>query len=99
MTGRTKTYEAIINGRKIPDAGVPESFRVLKHELQALAIDVKMLDENKHEISMMKQELDKAEAKDDGSFTEGVSFEENLAVDEEDIKEGFMDLEDLEVLE
>jgi DNA-directed RNA polymerase subunit beta len=43
ISGRTKTYEAIIKGKDIPEPGVPESFRVLKHELQALAIDVRLL--------------------------------------------------------
>ncbi|MPM99611.1 DNA-directed RNA polymerase subunit beta [bioreactor metagenome] len=58
IVGRTKTYEAIIKGRDIPAPGVPESFRVLKHELQALAIDVKMLDENDKEIDMKKIETE-----------------------------------------
>ncbi|MDE8118014.1 DNA-directed RNA polymerase subunit beta [Erysipelothrix rhusiopathiae] len=50
VNGRTKTYAAIQNGEDIPEPGIPESFRVLKHELQALALDVKFLDENKEEI-------------------------------------------------
>ena len=58
IVGRTKTYEAIIKGRDIPAPGVPESFRVLKHELQALAIDVKMLDEFGHEVDMRKMEAE-----------------------------------------
>ncbi len=54
--GRTKTYEAIIKGKDIPEPGMPESFRVLKHELQALAIDVKMLDDDGAEVDMRKIE-------------------------------------------
>ncbi len=54
ITGRTKTYESIIKGKNIPDPGMPESFRVLKHELQALAIDVKMLDEEGNEVDLRK---------------------------------------------
>lgn len=50
VNGRTRTYEAIIKGKDIPDPGIPESFKVLKHELQALAIDVKMLDGDGNEI-------------------------------------------------
>ena len=50
VNGRTKTYAAIQNGVDIPEPGMPESFRVLKHELQALALDVKFLDENNEEI-------------------------------------------------
>lgn len=45
INGRTKTYAAIQNGKDIPEPGIPESFRVLRHELQALALDVKFLDE------------------------------------------------------
>ena len=56
--GRTKTYEAIIKGKDIPEPGVPESFRVLKHELNALGIDVKLLDEDKQEVDMKKIEVE-----------------------------------------
>ena len=56
IVGRTKTYEAIIKGKDIPEPGIPESFRVLKHELQALAIDVKMLDEDGNEVDINKEE-------------------------------------------
>ena len=50
MVGRAKAYEAIIKGHNIPKPGMPEAFRVLVKELQSLAIDVKLLDENKNEI-------------------------------------------------
>ena len=96
INGRTKTYEAIYKGRKIPDAGVPESFRVLKHELQALAIDVKMLNDENEEVSIAKQDLDKIEPKEELTFHDDFDFEEEFAVDEEDIKEGFSDFEELE---
>ncbi len=58
IAGRTKTYEAIIKGKDIPQPGVPESFRVLMHELQALAIDVKFLSEEGREIDIKKFEVD-----------------------------------------
>ena len=48
--GRVKTYEAIIKGQNIPAPGVPESFKVLIKELQALCLDIKVLDANKNEI-------------------------------------------------
>ncbi len=60
IVGRTKTYEAIIKGKDIPDPGIPESFRVLKHELQALAIDVKLLDEDGNEVNLKKGDEDDA---------------------------------------
>ena len=58
IVGRTKAYEAIIKGNDIPTPGIPESFRVLKHELQALALDIKLLDENGEEIDMKKMEME-----------------------------------------
>ena len=52
MTGRTKTFEAILKGQNIPTPGIPESFRVLVKELQALCLDIKVLDENGEEIQL-----------------------------------------------
>ena len=52
MIGRAKTYESIIKGQEIPQPGIPESFRVLQKELQSLAIDVRLLDEEGEEIDM-----------------------------------------------
>jgi DNA-directed RNA polymerase subunit beta len=50
--GRRKTYESIIKGKPIPRPGIPESFKVLQKELQALAIDVRLFDKEKQEIDM-----------------------------------------------
>ncbi len=52
ITGRRRAYEAIIKGQNIPTPGIPESFKVLIKELQALALDVKVLDENGEEIKL-----------------------------------------------
>ena len=52
IMGRTKTYESIVKGRDLPAAGIPESFRVLVHELQALAVDVRMLGEDGTEMDL-----------------------------------------------
>jgi len=52
VTGRVKTYEAIIKGENIQEPGIPESFKVLLKELQSLALDVTVLDENGNEIRM-----------------------------------------------
>ena len=56
VVGRVKTYEAIVKGQKLPEPGLPEAFRVLKKELQALALDVRLLDEEGNEIDMRKIE-------------------------------------------
>lgn len=52
VVGRVKAYEAIIKGENIPAAGVPESFKVLVKELQALALDFRVLDRNGEQISL-----------------------------------------------
>ncbi len=52
VTGRVKTYEAIIKGDNISEPGIPESFKVLLKELQSLALDVTVLDENGNEVKM-----------------------------------------------
>ncbi len=52
VVGRVKTYEAIIKGENIPEPGVPESFKVLLKELQALALDVRVLDANNNEVEI-----------------------------------------------
>ena len=52
VVGRVKTYEAIIKGDNISEPGIPESFKVLLKELQALALDVTVLDEAGNEIKM-----------------------------------------------
>ncbi len=59
VVGRVKTYEAIIKGDNITDPGIPESFKVLLKELQSLALDVTVLDENGEEI-MMTERVDEA---------------------------------------
>ena len=52
VTGRVKTYEAVIKGENIPDAGVPESFKVLLKELQSLGLDISVLGENGEEVEL-----------------------------------------------
>lgn len=52
VVGRVKTYEAIVKGQNVPKPGIPESFKVLIKELQSLALDVKVLDGDNHEIDL-----------------------------------------------
>ena len=78
VVGRVKTYEAIVKGQDIPKAGIPESFRVLVKELQSLALDVKVLDNDGNEIDL-KQDLDDDEP---GMGQMGDDMR-NVAVDEE----------------
>ncbi|MBR0364285.1 MAG: DNA-directed RNA polymerase subunit beta, partial [Clostridia bacterium] len=52
IVGRVKTYEAIVKGQSVPKSGVPESFKVLIKELQALGLDVRVLDKDDNEIDL-----------------------------------------------
>ena len=54
VVGRVKTYEAIIKGDNIPESGIPESFKVLLKELQALGLDVRVLREDQTEVEIME---------------------------------------------
>ncbi len=58
VAGRVKTYEAIIKGQNIPAPGVPESFKVLLKEMQALCLDMRVLDENQNEVEITEDLYD-----------------------------------------
>ena len=79
VVGRVKTYESIVKGQNIPKSGIPESFKVLIKELQALGLDVKVLDKNSEEIDL-RQNFDEDE---DLEFAPATSLmdEENVADD------------------
>jgi len=54
INGRVKTFEAIVKGHNVPQAGTPESFKVLIKELQSLGLDVKVLDSNDNEVDLQQ---------------------------------------------
>ena len=69
VVGRVKTYEAIVKGENIPQPGIPESFKVLIKELQALCLDVKVLNDNKEEIELKEsvdEEMEKLDVNIEG---------------------------------
>ena len=84
MVGRVKTYEAIFKGQEIPKPGIPESFRVLIKEMQSLALDIRVLDEDGNEVDL-KQTYDDEDTKSD--FENEIATE--LVEQDEDLK-GFM---------
>lgn len=84
VTGRVKTYEAIIKGENISDPGIPESFKVLLKELQSLALDVIVLDENGHEIRMTEN-IDYG----DGDLTPLIEGDNNFHYDEDYSEAGY----------
>ena len=92
VTGRVKTYEAIVKGENIPQPGVPESFKVLVKELQSLCLDIKVLDKDGEEIELRDD--------DEDDFIPGFK-EETFSSDAEIEAEGFIieDVADDELVE
>lgn len=88
VNGRVKTYEAIIKGDNIPKPGIPESFKVLLKELQSLALDVSVLDENMERIKMSE-----SDSYIDDDLTPLIEGEENQKYDEDYEKAGFSESE------
>ena len=70
VMGRTRTYEAIIKGKPIPESSVGESFRVLVHELKALSLDVQVIDKdgNIMDISQNEEEVKSSESETEQVF-------------------------------
>ena len=89
VAGRVKTYEAIVKGSNIPTPGVPESFKVLVKELQALCLDIRVLDEHGNEI-----ELKDEEEEDEIVYTSEHETELVLGTADEVLEAGFVIDED-----
>ena len=100
VTGRVKTYEAIVKGNNVPKPGVPESFKVLVKELQSLCLDIKVLDENGDEIELKEDDDDDAVygpgvrpelAEDDFVFDDGAP---GKSVDEDEANDNGFEVQD-----
>ena len=83
VVGRVKTFEAIVKGEPIAEPGIPESFKVLVKELQALALDVKILTENDEEIELPELSQDEQDK---------VGIENDV---EKDLKNVTIDIDDM----
>ena len=96
VTGRVKTYEAIVKGSNIPKPGVPESFKVLVKELQALCLDVRVLDEAGNEIELKDEEDDDEIIYAENELVVGSAAEvlDSGFVIDEDSPDGIMDVFD-----
>jgi len=107
VVGRVKTYESIVKGENIPEPGVPESFKVLIKELQALCLNVKVLNDDKEEIRFkesVEEELEELEVNIEGTegFVAPVPTEEYVEPEEETEEDSEIEFDDnlpLEVLE
>lgn len=76
VVGRVKTYEAIIKGENIPQPGIPESFKVLVKELQALALDVNVLDKDNNVVEL-KESTDYGETNFNAILNNDKNFGQN----------------------
>ena len=105
VTGRVRTYEAIVKGHNVPTPGVPESFKVLVKELQSLCLDIQVLDENGNEIELKEDEdaldtfnLARMDADDDRQMR--YADEDELAdagyeqVDDEEVDASYNDVDE-----
>lgn len=86
VVGRVKTYESIVKGENIPESGIPESFKVLIKELQSLALDITVIDQN-GEIDLDSDRIIPehvvADMPEDEIFEPEIDFEEELGLDAE----------------
>jgi DNA-directed RNA polymerase subunit beta len=92
VTGRVRTYEAIVKGHNIPKPGVPESFKVLVKELQSLCLDVRVLDENGQKIELQSDD-------DDDDIRENIRESGLYRADDNEILSGGFSIEDAELEE
>ena len=109
IVGRVKTYEAIVKGENIPQPGIPESFKVLIKELEALALEIQVLDEDDNPVDLSTDDDDlnhldsmdgKIDGEDAGELIEGKSSVNVLAgikkISGDEIPQGFTQDEDEE---
>ncbi|HML49517.1 MAG TPA: DNA-directed RNA polymerase subunit beta, partial [Clostridia bacterium] len=95
VVGRVKTYEAIVKGKNIPEPGVPESFKVLIKELQSLALDIKVLSEDKQVIEIRETDDDDMEPLDVNIAGAEELPEVSLPAEEEENLDDDLSLEDI----
>jgi DNA-directed RNA polymerase subunit beta len=99
VTGRVKTYEAIVKGENVPTPGIPESFKVMVKELQSLALDVEVLDEDGEVIDLKAigdddDDMPSDEYRDENMRTVEDGFDDNsgfTTVDEDEMLEGLLE--------
>ena len=91
VTGRVKVYEALVKGLPIPKSGIPESFRVLIKEFQALGLDITVLNEQGNFVEL--KDLEEAD-KDEGIVSENTDKVKSKLVTEESTEESLEEFED-----
>ena len=96
VVGRVKVYEALVKGNMIKQAGVPESFKVLVKEFQALCLDVSMIDENNEEVDLKQLEEEESKESPILSIDEIKDDVKDIPVEEDSFDEEDEDMEDFE---
>jgi DNA-directed RNA polymerase subunit beta len=93
VVGRVKTYEAIVKGENIPEPGVPESFKVLIKELQALCLDVKVLNDENQEVRLKEfaeEDMEDLEVNIEGTedvVSDDINVDDSYTISEEEVEE------------
>ncbi|MDZ5000880.1 DNA-directed RNA polymerase subunit beta, partial [Clostridium perfringens] len=93
VVGRVKTYEAIVKGENIPEPGVPESFKVLIKELQALCLDVKVLNDENQEVRLKEfaeEDMEELEVNIEGTedvVSDDINVDDSYTISEEEVEE------------
>ena len=92
VVGRVKVYEALVKGQPLPKPGIPEAFRVLIKEFQALGLDISVINNNDDVVSF--DELERNANLDENPIAEEItndetfkSFDEEEDLDDDDLKE------------
>ena len=100
VVGRVKTYESIVKGENIPEPGVPESFKVLIKELQALCLNVKVLNDSNEEIKLKEsvdEEMEELDVNIEGpeDFVPSAPSEDYVELNDDSEEDGDSDYDDM----
>ena len=93
VVGRVKVYESIVKGTPLPNPGIPEAFRVLIKEFQALGLDISVIDNNDEEVSFKELEMNSDDEETDTPLIEEVS-NDKISQNQEAAADDFDELED-----
>ena len=94
VVGRVKVYESIVKGAPLPNPGIPEAFRVLIKEFQALGLDISVINNDDEVVGFKELEMNEDDDEDDTPFIEEVSNNQKVVSDKEALIDDNRDLED-----
>lgn len=99
VVGRVKVYESIVKGTPLPNPGIPESFRVLIKELQALGLDISVINNDDEEVGFKELEASEDEEEENTPLALEVPEEKNTELEEVEpttdvLEDNYDDLDD-----